>query len=77
MSGTASGLRTMIRAGAESGEFTLGRDAEQIADVAMALLDGAGIRAMVADPAMDVEAGRMLVARTLAPLLGVKPEVLA
>ena len=43
----------------------------------MALLDGAGIRAMVADPAMDVEAGRALVARTLAPLLGVKPEALA
>ena len=43
----------------------------------MALLDGAGIRAMVADPAMDVEAGRALVAGTLAPLLGVEPEALA
>lgn len=70
-------LAHMIRAGEENGEFTLASDAGQIADVAMALLDGAGIRAMVADPAMDVEAGRMLVARTLAPLLGVKPEVLA
>ena len=70
-------LATMIRAGADSGEFTLERDPEEIADIAMALLDGAGIRAMVADPAMDVEAGRALVARTLAPLLGVEPEALA
>jgi len=37
----------------------------------------AGIRAMVADPAMDVEAERDLVTRTLAPLLGVKAEALA
>jgi len=70
-------LAAMIRAGSESGEFTLERDPEEIADIAMALLDGAGIRAMVADPAMDVEAGRALVARTLAPLLGVEPEALA
>ena len=67
----------MIRAGAESGEFKLQRDAGEIADIAMALLDGAGIRAMVADPAMDVEAARALVARTLAPLVGVEPEALA
>ena len=70
-------LAVMIRAGADSGEFTLERDAGEIADVAMALLDGAGIRAMVADPAMDVEAARALVARSLAPLLGVEPEALA
>ena len=53
-------LAAMIRAGADSGEFTLERDPEEIADIAMALLDGAGIRAMVADPGMDVEAGRAL-----------------
>lgn len=67
----------MISAGEESGEFSLtGGDVGAIADVAMALLDGAGIRAMVADPAMDVEKARALVAQTLAPLLGVKPEAL-
>ncbi len=61
----------MIRAGVESGEFTLSGDAEEIADVAMALLDGAGIRAMVADPAMDVEAApRSLVARHARAALG-------
>jgi AcrR family transcriptional regulator len=70
-------LATMIRAGAKSGEFTLDRDADEIADIAMALLDGAGIRVMVADPAMDVEAARALVAGSLAPLLGVEPEALA
>ena len=69
-------LAGMIRAGAESGEFTLERDADEIADIAMALLDGAGIRAMVADPKMDVEAARALVAQCLAPLIGVRPEAL-
>jgi AcrR family transcriptional regulator len=70
-------LAAMIRAGAKSGEFTLDRDADEIADIAMALLDGVGVRAMVADPTMDVEAARALVARSLAPLLGVEPEALA
>lgn len=70
-------LAHLIRVGAENGEFTLTGSSEEIADVAMALLDGAGIRAMVADPAMDVEAGRALVTRTLAPLLGVGAEALA
>ena len=69
-------LAAMIRAGEKSGEFTLAGNAEEIADIAMALLDGAGIRAMVADPAMDVEAGRAMVAGTIAPLIGVKPEAL-
>ncbi len=69
-------LRAMVRAGFESGEFTLTEDAAKIADIAMAMLDGAGIRAMLADPAMDVEAARDLVAGTLAPLLGVEPEAL-
>jgi AcrR family transcriptional regulator len=69
-------LAAIIRAGAESGEFTLGRGEDEIADIAMALLDGAGIRAMVADPKMDVEAARALVAGSLAPLLGVDPEAL-
>jgi len=69
-------LATMIRAGEKSGEFTLERDAGEVADIAMALLDGAGIRAMVADPAMDVEGARGLVAGTLAPMLGVGPEAL-
>jgi AcrR family transcriptional regulator len=69
-------LARMIQAGDESGEFTLARDPGEIADIAMALLDGTGIRAMLADPAMDVEAARALVAESIAPLIGVQPKAL-
>jgi hypothetical protein len=43
----------------------------------MALLDGAGIRALIDDPAMDVTAARDLVAGRLAGVLGVDPERLS
>ena len=42
----------------------------------MALFDGAGVRALMRDPAMDVEAARALVARTLAGQLGIEPVAL-
>src|SRR5215217_826053 len=45
----------LVRAGVKSGEFRADADPEAIADIAMALLDGAGIRALLRDPAMDVE----------------------
>src|SRR3954452_1818468 len=48
----------LIRAGVESGEFRSDADPEALADVAMALLDGAGVRALIRDPAMEVEAAR-------------------
>ena len=63
----------VIRAGVESGEFSAGADPEALADEAMALLDGAGVRALMHDPAMDIERARALVARTLAEELGVDP----
>jgi AcrR family transcriptional regulator len=66
----------LIRAGLESGEFRKGLDVEAVADVAMALLDGAGVRALIRDPAMDVEAARALVAKRLAAELGVDPDAL-
>lgn len=66
-------LAWVIRAGVESGEFRADLDPEAAADVAMALLDGAGVRAMLDDPGMDVAGARKLVARALAPELGVKP----
>ncbi len=69
-------LASLIRAGLESGEFREGIDPEAAADVAMALLDGAGVRAMLDDPGMGVEDARELVARALAPELGVAPEAL-
>ena len=67
----------LIRAGLESGEFPKGLDVEAVADVAMALLDGAGVRALIRDPAMDVEAARTLVAERLAAELGVASGLLA
>ena len=42
----------------------------------MALLDGTGVRALIHDPAMDVEAARALVARQLAAELGLDPDAL-
>src|SRR6476469_10931164 len=70
-------LADVIRAGIESGDFDTGADPDSVADVAMALLDGAGVRAMLDDPGMDVEAARRLVAEALAPLLGVEPGLLS
>lgn len=66
----------LIRAGIESGEFRGDVDAERAADVAMALLDGAGVRSLIRDPAMDVDAARALVAERLARELGLEPEAL-
>jgi AcrR family transcriptional regulator len=63
-------IESLIRAGVKSGEFRADVDAESVADVAMALLDGAGVRALIDDPAMDVEAARRLVATRLAVELG-------
>ena len=70
-------LASVIRVGIESGEFRAGADAEAIADVAMALLDGTGVRALLEDPGMDVGAARALVAATVAPLLGIEADRLA
>jgi AcrR family transcriptional regulator len=69
-------LASLIRAGAESGEFRVDVDPEGAADVAMALLDGAGVRAMLDDPGMGVEAARRLVARALAAELGIAEDAL-
>jgi AcrR family transcriptional regulator len=64
----------LIAAGIGAGEFDAGVDAEATADLAVALLDGAGVRAMLGDPGMDVEDARRLVARQLADALGIAPE---
>lgn len=66
----------LIEAGIESGEFDAGVDAGAVADLALALLDGTGIRSLLADPQMDVEAARRLVAERLAGALGVDAKVL-
>ena len=64
-------MAELIRAGVTSGEFRPEVDPEAVADLAMALLDGAGIRALLDDPAMEVEAARALVAERLAAELGI------
>jgi AcrR family transcriptional regulator len=69
-------LASLIRAGVDSGEFRADADPEAVADIAMALLDGAGVRAMLDDPGMDVKAARRLVARTLAAELDVDASAL-
>jgi AcrR family transcriptional regulator len=66
----------LIRGGIERGEFRADADAEALADVTMALLDGAGVRALISDPAMDVDAARRLVAERLAAELGLEPGAL-
>ena len=50
----------LIRAGVESGEFRGDADPEALADHAMALLDGTGVRALIQDPEMQVESARTL-----------------
>ena len=65
----------LIRAGVKSGEFRAS-DPEALADVAMALLDGAGVRALISDPEMRVDDARSLVARRLATELGLEADAL-
>jgi AcrR family transcriptional regulator len=66
----------LIRTGVKSGEFRGDADPEALADLAMALLDGTGVRALIQDPAMEIESARALVARRLAAQLGLDPDAL-
>ena len=70
-------MAALIQAGVKSGEFRSGVDVERVADVAMALLDGVGVRALIRDPAMSVDDARRLVAERLAAELGLAPGALA
>ena len=69
-------MADLIRAGVASGEFRADADVEAVADLAMALLDGVGVRALIRDPTMDVESARELVATRLAAELGLDPTAL-
>ncbi len=64
---------TTIEAGLASGEFQSEREVVDLADLAVALVDGFGIRALVRDPAVDVERARELIAAALADELGLDP----
>jgi hypothetical protein len=69
-------MEALIRAGIESGEFRSDVDVGAVADLAMALLDGVGVRALIDDPAMDVDAAHTVVAERLAPQLGIEAAAL-
>ena len=67
----------LIRAGVETGEFRDDADPEALADLAMALLDGTGVRALhPATPRWRSQSARTLVARQLAAELGLDPDAL-
>jgi AcrR family transcriptional regulator len=63
-------LASGIRAGVDAGEFQP-CDPDAVADHAMALLDGFGIRAMLGDPSMGSDRARSTIARLLGAELGV------
>jgi AcrR family transcriptional regulator len=65
-------IAAAIRAGVESGEFRQ-VDQDALADHAMALFDGLGLRALIRDPEMDLERARTLIAELLGRELGVEP----
>ncbi|KAA0266346.1 MAG: hypothetical protein EDQ89_12450 [Acidobacteria bacterium] len=63
----------LIAAGVECGELGADVVVEGAAELAVALLDGAGVRAMLGEPGMDVDDARRLVAAQLAGALGIDP----
>ena len=70
-------LEEVLKRGIESGEFTAPADLVALTDRAMALLDGLGLRALLHDPTMDIDAARAQVADFLAAELGIDAEDLA
>lgn len=69
-------MAAAIAYGLDDGSFTSQRSPEELADLAIALLDGVGVRALVRDPAMTVEQARRLVAERLAGELGIEATAL-
>jgi AcrR family transcriptional regulator len=66
----------VIRRGVESGEFSR-VDPDDVADLAMALFDGLGVRALIRDPAMELDDARRVAAERLGAELGVDPAALS
>lgn len=63
----------VIEAGVGSGDFRRPADVGDLADRAMAMLDGLGLRALLRDPQMDLDRSRALVADLFASELGIDP----
>lgn len=71
-------MAAVIEAGVKSGEFTAPADLDGLADRAMALLDGLGLRALLRDPNLDLDRARALVADLFAAELRIdRDELLA
>ena len=64
-------LEKPIADGVASGEFS-GCDTGEMADRAMALVDGYSVRALLGDPTMDLRAARREIGTALAPALGLE-----
>jgi AcrR family transcriptional regulator len=69
-------LEDVLKRGIDSGEFTTPGDLAALTDRTMALLDGLGLRALLRDPTMDIDAARAQVADFLAAPLGIDPAAL-
>jgi AcrR family transcriptional regulator len=68
-------MAELIAAGAEAGEFQTD-DPGRVADLALGLFDGLGLRALLEDPNVDLDRARELIARTLAAELGISSRAL-
>lgn len=60
----------LIVAGVEAGEFHTD-DPGRVADLALGMFDGLGLRVLLEDPEMDLERARRLIAGSLAAELGI------
>jgi AcrR family transcriptional regulator len=65
-------LLDVIRAGVDAGEFETD-DPERVADLAVGLFDGLGLRVLLRDPGMDSARAHEVIAAALAPGLGLDP----
>jgi AcrR family transcriptional regulator len=70
-------LEDVLKRGIDSGEFKAPDDLPALADRTMALLDGLGLRALLRDPTMAIDAARAQVADFLAEQLGIDAKDLA
>lgn len=64
-------LLEVIEAGVRAGEFSTD-DPERVADLAVGLFDGLGLRVLLRDPGMDTARARDAIAAVLAPELGLE-----
>jgi AcrR family transcriptional regulator len=69
-------MEELIAAGIEAGEFR-DTDPGRVADLALGLFDGLGLRALLEDPGVDLERARTLIAGTLATELGIEASALS